>query len=147
MKRHVILGGGVAGRRAAEVIRKRSADTEIVIVEEQEEAFYYRPMLGELLAGRVGPDQVVTKDKERLSQSGVRILTGTRVTSLDVKAQEAVLSSGERLSFDKLLIASGRKTNRSSPGVPRTTFAVGSTSGGSVRFRLTCAPSPAKWST
>jgi NAD(P)H-nitrite reductase large subunit len=112
MKRHVILGGGVAGRRAAEVIRKRSAETEIVVVEEQEEAFYYRPMLGELLAGRSRPEQILTKQKDRLSQLGVQVLTGTRVTALDMKAEQVVLSSGERLSFDKLLIASGSKTMR-----------------------------------
>jgi NAD(P)H-nitrite reductase large subunit len=112
MERHVILGGGVAGRRAAEIIRKRAAETEIVIVEEQEEAFYYRPMLGELLAGRLRPEQILTKEKDRLSQLGVRVLTGTRLTSLDAKAEEVALSSGERLPFDKLLIASGSKTTR-----------------------------------
>jgi NAD(P)H-nitrite reductase large subunit len=112
MKRYVILGGGVAGRRAAEVIRKRSAETEIVIVEEQEEAFYYRPMLGELLAGRLRPEQILTKQKDRLSRLGVQVLTGNRLIALDMKAEEVVLSSGERLSFDKLLIASGSKTMR-----------------------------------
>jgi NAD(P)H-nitrite reductase large subunit len=67
-------------------------------------------MLGELLAGRLRPEQILTKDRARLGQLGVKVLTGTQVTSLDPKGQEVVLSSGERLSFDKLLIASGRKT-------------------------------------
>ncbi len=112
MNRHVILGGGVAGRRAAEVIRKRAAEAEIVIVDEQEEAFYYRPMLGELLAGKLGPEQIISRDKERLSQLGVKVLAGTQVASLDPKAQEVVLGSGERLSFDKALIASGSRTEK-----------------------------------
>jgi NAD(P)H-nitrite reductase large subunit len=112
MKRHVILGGGVAGRRAAELVRKRSAETEIVVVEEQEQAFYYRPMLGELLAGSLGQKQVLAKGRERLSQQGVRVLTGTRVVAVNPKSQEVVLSTGERLPFDKLLIASGTRTGR-----------------------------------
>ena len=112
MNRHVILGGGVAGRRAAEVIRKRAAEAEIVIVDEQEEAFYYRPMLGELLAGKLGPEQIIARDKERLSQLGVKVLAGTQVASIDPKAQEVVLGSGERLSFDKALIASGMRTEK-----------------------------------
>ncbi len=112
MNRHVILGGGVAGRRAAEVIRKRAPEAEIVIVDEQEEAFYYRPMLGELLAGKLGPEQIIDRDKERLSQLGVKVLAGTQVASLDPKAQEVVLGSGERLSFDRALIASGMRTER-----------------------------------
>ncbi len=112
MNRHVILGGGVAGRRAAEIIRKRDAEAEIVIVDEQEEAFYYRPMLGELLAGTLGPEQIIATDKERLAQLDVKVLAGTRVASLDPKAQEVVLSSGERLPFDKALIASGTRTEK-----------------------------------
>lgn len=112
MKRHVILGGGVAGRRAAEMIQKRSAGTEVVVVEEQEEAFYYRPMLGEILAGKLGREQVLSRDRDRLSRLGVQVLTGTRVDSIDPKAQGVVLRGGERLAFDKLLIASGRRTTR-----------------------------------
>ena len=114
MKRHVILGGGVAGRRAAEIIRTRSEEAEILIVEEQKDPFYYRPLLGELLAGRFDEKQILTRQKERLSRLGVRVLAGTRVASLDAKAREVVLGSGERLPFDKLLIASGRRTE----GVP-----------------------------
>ncbi len=121
MNRYVILGGGVAGRRAAEVIRKRAGEADVVVVDEQQEAFYYRPMLGELLAGRVGQGQVLSGDKERISRLGVKVLTGARVDSFDPKAQAVVLSSGESLPFDKALIASGRRTEKiaGDPGTGR----------------------------
>jgi NAD(P)H-nitrite reductase large subunit len=112
MSKYVILGAGVAGRRAAEVIRKRSEQSEVVIVDEQEEAFYYRPMLGELLAGKFGPGQILTRDRQRLSRLGVRILAGTQAASVDPKARRVVLKGGERLPFDKALIASGMRTER-----------------------------------
>jgi NAD(P)H-nitrite reductase large subunit len=112
MNRHVILGGGVAGRRAAEIIRKRSAEAEIVIVDEQEEAFYYRPMLGELLAGKLGPEQIISRDKERLAQLDVKVLAGAKVASLHPKGQQVVLAGGERLAFDRALIASGMLTEK-----------------------------------
>jgi 3-phenylpropionate/trans-cinnamate dioxygenase ferredoxin reductase subunit len=112
MNRHVILGGGVAGRRAAEIIRKREPEAEVVIVDEQEEAFYYRPMLGELVAGRFGLEQIISRDKARLSKLDVKVMAGTQAASLDPKAQEIVLRSGERLSFDKALIASGTRTEK-----------------------------------
>lgn len=112
MSQHVILGGGVAGRRAAEIIRKRSPEAQVVIVDEQEEAFYYRPMLGEVAAGRFGPEQILAGKKEGLARLGVRVLEGTQVTSLDPKAQEVVLSNGDRLAYDKALIASGMRTER-----------------------------------
>jgi NAD(P)H-nitrite reductase large subunit/Zn ribbon nucleic-acid-binding protein len=40
------------------------------------------------------------------------LLQGVKVTSLSVKNKEVLCSSGERFRFDKLLIASGRKTAR-----------------------------------
>ncbi|MEW6443121.1 MAG: FAD-dependent oxidoreductase [bacterium] len=117
MERYVILGSGAAGKRAAEVIRKRRAEAEVVLVGDEPNAFYYRPMLGEFLAGAVQPEQIVSRDRDRLSASGVRLLQGVRVTSLDAGRNEVALSNGDRIRFDRLLIATGRKTTRlSAPG-------------------------------
>jgi len=107
MKRFVILGAGVAGKRAAERIRKKDPDAEIVVVEEQQDSFYYKPMLGEYLAGKVAEERIVSRDHEPFSNLGARLLTGVRAAALDVAAQEVELESGERIGFDGLLIACG----------------------------------------
>ena len=112
MERHIILGAGIAGRRAAEVIKEKDPGVEIVMVEEEQDPFYYRPMLGEFVARGLTPEQIYTKDKARFSRLGVSVITGLKVTSLNPEGQEVTLSNGERMKFDKLLIASGRRTAR-----------------------------------
>ncbi len=109
MKRFLILGAGVAGKRAAAKIRQLEPQADIVIVEEQNDPFYYKPMLGEFLAGTIGEERTVSRDKELFSGIGAKLMTGVRAVSLDTGAQEVTLDSGERVGFDKLLIASGTR--------------------------------------
>jgi len=110
MKQYVILGAGVAGRKAAEAIRRQDAEGDIIMVEEQPDPFYFRPMLGEMLARGLSPEKIASKDRQRLSKINARLQTGMKVTSLNARGQEVVLSNSERIPFDKLLIASGRRT-------------------------------------
>ncbi len=112
MERFVILGGGTAGRRAAEMIRKKNADVEISVIEEEKEPFYYRPLLGGFLSRKLKEAWILSKEKEKLSGLGIRFLLGVRAASLDVDNQEIVCEDGEKIPYDKLLIASGRKAAR-----------------------------------
>ena len=45
MARFVIVGAGLAGAKAAEAVRERSADTEIVLIGDEPELPYERPPL------------------------------------------------------------------------------------------------------
>ena len=45
MTEYLILGSGIAGRRAADAIREHDAEGEITIIDEQANPFYARPML------------------------------------------------------------------------------------------------------
>jgi len=112
MKRYLILGSGVAGRRAAKAIHRKSVDSEITIVEEQDNPFYARPMLGEQFGRKTGAMQSSVKEKERLSELGIRFKTGAKVKELRLNDQSVLLNTSEVLSFDKMLIASGVRTAR-----------------------------------
>ncbi len=110
MNRHVILGAGVAGRRAAEIIREREAEDEIVLVDRAPDPFYYKPMLGEWVAGSLARERIATR--RRLAEKDVRLETGVMGAEVDPAAGMVALEGGERLAFDRLLIATGRKTRR-----------------------------------
>ncbi len=112
MTRYLILGSGVAGRRAAKAIHRRSADSEITIVEERQNPFYARPMLGELFGRRVDAAQSASKEKERLSELGITFKTGVKVKEIRPRDQSVLLDTSEVLFFDKMLIASGVRTAR-----------------------------------
>lgn len=112
MERYVILGSGAAGKRAAEVIRKGKPDADVLLIGDEPNPFYYRPMLGEFLARAMETEQIQSRDRGKLEALGVRIRTGVRATSVSAKKQEIVLAGGERIHFDRLLVATGRKTAR-----------------------------------
>ncbi len=112
MKRYLILGSGVAGRRAAKAIHRKSVDSEITIVEEQDNPFYARPMLGELFGRKTGAVQSAAKEKEQLSELGIKFKTGAKVKEVRLHEQTALLNTSELLFFDKMLIASGVRTTR-----------------------------------
>ncbi len=112
MTRYLILGSGVAGRRAAKAIQRRSADSEITIVEEQQNPFYARPMLGELFGRKVDAAQSASKEKTRLSELGIKFKTGAKVKEIRTQDQTVLLDTSEVLFFDKMLIASGVRTAR-----------------------------------
>jgi len=112
MKRYLILGSGVAGRRAAKAIHRRSVGSEITIVEEQENPFYARPMLGELFGRKTGAVQSAAKEKTQLSELGIKFKTGAKVKEIRPHEQTALLDTSELLFFDRMLIASGVRTAR-----------------------------------
>jgi len=112
MKRYLILGSGVAGRRAAKSIQRKATDSEITIVEEQSNPFYARPMLGEQFGRKSGVGQSAVREKERLSELGIRFKTGAKVNELRLREQSVLLNTSEVLFYDKLLVASGVKTAR-----------------------------------
>lgn len=64
-----------------------------------------------------GKEKIDTLTQEALTQipsaeSGVRLLTGTTVTDLDVAEQTITLNNGKTLKYGKVLLATG--------GVPKT---------------------------
>lgn len=112
MTEYLILGSGIAGRRAADAIREQDANGEITIIDEQANPFYARPMLVELLAKGLGADKIPAKEKNRLAESGIKLELGTRIKELRARDQRVLLDDGRLITFDKLLIASGRKAAR-----------------------------------
>ncbi len=50
MNNYLILGAGIAGRRAAEAILEKDSECKVTLVEAQSDPFYLRPMLGDFVA-------------------------------------------------------------------------------------------------
>jgi 3-phenylpropionate/trans-cinnamate dioxygenase ferredoxin reductase component len=118
METFVLIGGGLAGAKAAETLRSEGFEGRVVLVAEEPEVPYERPPLskGYLL----GSDE---REKARVHEPGwyaendVDLRTGTRVTALDVAGRRVELDSGESVPYDKLLLATGSSPRRISvPG-------------------------------
>ncbi len=113
MTEYLIIGAGVAGRRAAEVIRRKDQDAQITVIDEGPDPFYYKPLLGTSLFKGANYVRLANAQKQALSAKGIRLLTRVKATSIDTFNRTVSLGEkGSTLSYDKLLIACGRKTVR-----------------------------------
>lgn len=105
-QRHVIIGGGVAGLTAAQVIRRRDTRGQITIVTEERHLPYSRPGLAYLLAGDVPLSQLFPWTEAELRALQASFLRG-RAMALDLAGRVVVLQDGRRLAYDALLLATG----------------------------------------
>jgi len=107
--RHVIIGGSIAGTSAARAIRSCDSGADIMVISDEKAQPYYRPMIPTVITKH---DADIGLGHWPVAQSGIRTIYA-RATSLDKFAKEVTFSSGDRIRYDKLLIATG-----SSPVVP-----------------------------
>lgn len=112
--RYVIIGSGAAGTAAAEVIRRCDATGQVVMLSDETHPGYYRPILPFLIYD--APEgQNLYRDALHTPR-GVDVRLGRRVRSLLPDQRAIVLESGERLAYDRLLLATGTSTAR--PPIP-----------------------------
>ena len=69
---------------------------------------YDRPNLSkDYLAGTIPFDYVPLRDDSFYEENGIEIQLGKHVSELDLRAHEVLLSDGERVAYDRLLLATG----------------------------------------
>jgi NAD(P)H-nitrite reductase large subunit len=108
MGRYVIVGNGVAGTKAAEVLRLRRPEADIVLLAEEPYPFYRRPQLADYAAGAVGEARLWAKRDAFYAEQRIDMRLSTRVESVDAAAGTLALAGGETLGYDGLVVATGR---------------------------------------
>jgi NADPH-dependent 2,4-dienoyl-CoA reductase/sulfur reductase-like enzyme len=109
----LIVGGGLAAQRCAEVLRRRGYEGPLQIVCAEPEPPYDRPPLSkELLAGELPEDAVPYRPAWWYEEKRVELLLGARAEALDPVAGTVRLDSGSELPYEKLMIATGGAARR-----------------------------------
>jgi len=108
-RKFVIIGAGVAGVSAALAIREEDKDASITLVDEEVHFPYYRYLLGDILMGKKGEEDILIRDLEFYDENRVKLRKGQKVLSISVEGKYLYLSNNERLSFDCLLVSVGRR--------------------------------------
>ena len=114
----VIVGGGLAGAKAAATLREEEFDGRIVLVGDEPERPYERPPLTkDYLRGESPRDKAFVHEPGFYSDNGIELVTGTTVTSIDAHRSRIAIDGGADMSFDKLLLTTGAEPRRLSvPG-------------------------------
>jgi 3-phenylpropionate/trans-cinnamate dioxygenase ferredoxin reductase component len=112
-ERFVIVGGGMAGAKAAESLRNEGFDGDLVLIGDEGRVPYERPPLSkDFLRDEASLESTFVHPQQFYDEHSIELRTGTRATELRTGARELVLDGGETLRFDKLLLATGAEPRR-----------------------------------
>ena len=103
-----IVGGGLAGAKAAEALREQDFDGDVVIFGVENELPYERPPLSkEFMQGKQDLPEFTVHDTDWYLDQRVEFRPGTRIDKVDAEAKTITLPDGSTLIYDKLLLATG----------------------------------------
>jgi 3-phenylpropionate/trans-cinnamate dioxygenase ferredoxin reductase component len=113
----VIIGGGLAGAKAAEALREQDFGGHIVLFAQEEHLPYERPPLSkEFLAGKKSLPDFTVDQAAWFRDHDIDLRLGTTVTAVDPVAHTVRLEDDSTVSYDKLLLATGSRSRR--PKIP-----------------------------
>ena len=111
---YVIIGGGIAGTTAAETIRKNDPVGSIAIVSDEPHNCYSRVLLSKpkWVLGEQPFENVWLKSDAWYRENNIHLFKGIRATELQSGAKAVLLSDGDTLKYEKLLLATGAHSRR-----------------------------------
>lgn len=108
----LIAGGGVAGLEAALTLRELLRDRVALTIVSASETFHFRPLAVGIPFGLGRP---IEHDLAQITRRIDAELAHGTLAAVDAAAGDALLGDGERLAYDRLLIATGAATGPPSP--------------------------------
>jgi NAD(P)H-nitrite reductase large subunit len=114
MSKYVIIGGSVGGIGAVEAVREVDPVGELTVISEETFPQYSRPMISEYVSREANLERMKYRSEQFWKENNVQALTGRTAVKINFKKKQVELDGGDKVDFEKLLIATGGK-----PFVPR----------------------------
>ncbi len=112
--KYLIIGASHAGLAAADEIRVNDDEGPLTMVTMEDILPYSPTVLPYIISGKVSAPQIYLRDAEYFKSQKIDFIKGRAVTKVDPETQIVMLSDGSRISYEKLLIATGAE-----PTIPR----------------------------
>lgn len=104
----VIVGAGECGARAASALREAGWAGPIELLGAERHLPYERPPLSKAaLLSEQDPEPVTVHDDAALAALGITHRGGVEVIDIDRHDRDVVLATGERIAYEKMLLATG----------------------------------------
>jgi len=113
VERVVVVGAGMAGGRFVDEVLAREAagrsarTCRLTLVGAEPYGPYNRVLLSDVVADRADVAALTTADPQVLAERGVDVRLGVDVTRIDRAAGTVVLSDGDAVPFDRVVLATG----------------------------------------
>jgi 3-phenylpropionate/trans-cinnamate dioxygenase ferredoxin reductase subunit len=112
MTTFVIVGGGLAGAKAAETLRAEGFTGEIVLFGDESEVPYERPPLSkDYLLGKAPRESAYVHPAEWYPENSVDLRAGVSVAAIERPTHTVIVEGGTQ-HYDKLLLATGAAPRR-----------------------------------
>ncbi|MFF3762803.1 NAD(P)/FAD-dependent oxidoreductase [Streptomyces sp. NPDC001922] len=109
----VIVGGGLAGAKAAETLRSEGFTGRVILICDERDHPYERPPLSKgYLTGAAERESVFVHEPAWYAQAEIELHLGQPAVNLDRAAKAVTLGDGTRVHYDKLLLATGAEPRR-----------------------------------
>jgi NADPH-dependent 2,4-dienoyl-CoA reductase/sulfur reductase-like enzyme/nitrite reductase/ring-hydroxylating ferredoxin subunit len=106
--RIVIVGGGAAGFAAAEMLRREGFAGAITMLSNDNAAPVDRPNLSkDYLAGTAPEDWLPLRPDDFYGEANIDLRLNNSVTAISPKERSVTLGNGDKMPFDRLLLATG----------------------------------------
>lgn len=106
--KYLLVGGGLASSAAARAIRELDPDGSMLLVGQEITRPYHRPPLSKAYMRREqSRESLFTIEPGWFERNHVELRTGRRAAHLDTARHVVTLDSGEEISYDRLLLATG----------------------------------------
>ncbi|HEY4386003.1 MAG TPA: FAD-dependent oxidoreductase, partial [Ktedonobacteraceae bacterium] len=103
---YLIVGNGITGITAAEILRTEDPSSNITIVADDPFPAYYRPALKDYLAGHMPEEKLWARPTTFYQEQRVRFVPG-RVQAINPQHHIVQLHNQQQIGYSKLLLAHG----------------------------------------
>lgn len=106
---YVIIGNAAAAVGTIEGIREVDKTGKITVISEENYHTYSRPLISYWLMGKVTDKNIYYRSPDFYEKNGVETMLGCRAVKIETAAKSVVLSDGNTVPYDKLMVATGSK--------------------------------------
>jgi NAD(P)H-nitrite reductase large subunit len=104
---YLIIGNSAGGIGAAEAIRGIDRQNPITILSDEPYPAYSRPLISEYLSSERTLEEMLFRPADFYEKNNIDLLSRKAVKKLDLTGKMVELDSGEKISWKKLLLATG----------------------------------------
>ena len=107
--KYVVIGNSAAAVGCIEGIRSVDRAGSITLISDEPHAAYGRPLISYLLMGRTDLAHMNYRPADFYETMGVTAMLGRRAAEIDAENKTVLLEDGERVPYDRLLVATGSR--------------------------------------
>lgn len=113
MQSIVVIGAGQAGGWVARTLRDQKFAGKIILVGDEQHPPYERPPLSkDVLLGARSPESTYLWTLPKFAELDIDLMLGCRATSFERQNKTVMLSNGNAVTYDRLMLTTGSRVRR-----------------------------------